>query len=142
MDKNLTVESNRSENFSLTRAALFGTESTFSLIGNLLVVFLFINHSHLLSNPHNRCILSLAITDILTSISVLLTPRLGSGEMVYDLKAQNYLTRELYCRILWNNFLPFALGVTSFYTCVVLSFERWLAVRRSLFYKADLRFVI
>ena len=136
MDENTTIGPKRLENFSLTRAVLFGTESTFSLTVNLLVVFLFIFRRNLLSNPHNRCILSLAITDILTSISVLLSPRLVLGEQVYDLKSHDYLTRELYCRILWNNFLPFALGVTSVYTSVVLSFERWLAVRRSLFYKS------
>ena len=136
MDQNITVGSNRSENFSLTRAVLFSTQSTFSLIGNLLVVFLFICRRRLLRNPHNRCILSLAITDTLTSFSVLLAPRLVFGEKVYDLRAHSYLTREVYCRILWNNLLPFALGVASVYTSVVLSFERWLAVRRSFFYKS------
>ena len=136
MDENTTIGSKRLENFSLTRVVLFATESTFSLVVNLLVVFLFIFRRNLLSNPHNRCILSLAITDILTSISVLLTPRLFWGEKVYDVKSHDYFTRELYCRILWNNFLPFALGVTSVYTFVVLSFERWLSVRRSLFYKS------
>ncbi len=139
MDKNITIGSNGSQGvrYSLTtRAILYSTEACFSLMANLLVVFLFICRRHLLCNPHNRCILSLAITDILTSVSVLLSPRFVLGENFYDFNGHNYLSRELYCRILWNNCLPFALGVASLYTSVVLSFERWLAVRRSIFYKS------
>jgi hypothetical protein len=138
MEKNITHVSNGSgslRNPLTTGAILFSTQVSFSLMANFLVVFLFACRRHLLCNPHNRCILSLAITDILTSISVFASPNFVLGENVYHPKGNNYLTRELYCRILWSNFLPFALGVTSLYTSVVLSFERWLAVRRSIFYK-------
>ncbi|CAB4016510.1 histamine H2 receptor-like, partial [Paramuricea clavata] len=138
MEENITRVSNGSGSLCnplTTGAILFSTQVSFSLMANFLVVFLFACRRHLLCNPHNRCILSLSITDILTSISVFTSPNFVLGENVYHPKGHNYLTRELYCRILWSNFLPFALGVTSLYTSVVLSFERWLAVRRSIFYK-------
>ena len=139
MSANITVVSNGSGSLrhpSSNGAILYSAQASVSLMANLLVVFLFTCRKHLLSNPHYRCILSLAITDILTSVSVLFSPRLTLGEKFYNPKAHNYFTREFYCRILWNNFLPFALGVTSLYTSLVLSFERWLAVRRSIFYKS------
>lgn len=116
-------------------AILFGGQATFSIGANLLVVFLFTCRKQLLSKPHNSCILSLAITDILTSISVLTSPNFVLGEKFYNPKGHSYLTRELYCRFLWSSWLPFALGVTSLYTSVVLSFERWLLVRRQIFYR-------
>ena len=114
---------------------LYGIQGSFSLIVNLLVVLLFICRRKLLSNPHNRCILSLSVIDILTWISIFTSPTILISEHMYKPKGHSCLTREFYCRILWNKFLPFAFGLTSFYTSVVLSFERWLAVRRSIFYK-------
>jgi hypothetical protein len=139
MEKNQTNLSNgsRSSSHSLTvSAVLYGSQASFSLMANLLVVFLFVCRRHLLYNPHNRCILSLAIADVFTSISVLTNPGFVVGEEIYNPKGHNYLIRELYCRVVQNKFLPFALGVTSVYTSVVLAFERWLAVRRSIFYKS------
>ena len=120
-----------------TASIVYGIQASFSFIANLLVVVLFTCRKRLLSIPHNRCILSLAITDILTSISVLLSFILD--EQAYDPESHNYLTREFYCRVIWSKFLPFALGVTSLYISVVLSLERWLAVRRSIFYKSRFR---
>ena len=95
---------------------------------------LFACRRNLLSTPHNRCILSLAVTDILTSISVILSVILDD-HAVYVPKVRSYLARDFYCRIIWSNYLAFALGGTSLNTSVVLSFERWLAVKRSIFYK-------
>ena len=119
-----------------TGAILYASQACFSLMANLLVVCLFTCRRRLLCNPHHRCILSLATTDVLTSISVLTSPGFVLGEKVYNPKGHSYLARELYCRVLVNKFLPFPLGNTSVYTSVVLSFERWLAVRRSIFYKS------
>ena len=136
--QNRTGVQNGSTNFHhplVVSVILFSIQATLSLMANFLVVFLFTYHRQLLRNPHNRCILSLAITDILTSISVLASPNYILGEKFYNPNAHDQLTREFYCRVLWSNWLPFALGVTSLYTSVVLSFERWLAVRRSIFYK-------
>lgn len=115
---------------------LFGAEAALSFLANSMVAILFICRRRLLRNPHNRCILSLAITDILTSFSVFISPGFVLGENVYDPKGHNYETRELYCRILWNVYLPYSFGVISLYTSAVLAFERWLAVRRSILYKS------
>lgn len=116
---------------------IFSIQASFSLIANLLVVVLFIHRTNMLRNPHYCCILSLAITDILTSISVLTSPiSYGFGEKFYSAKEYGYVAREVYCRLLWSSSLPFTLGVASLYISTVLSFERWLAVRRCIFYKS------
>ena len=132
MAGNITVQYNGSNAASI----LFGIEACFSLMANLLVVFLFTFRRRLLSKPHNRCILSLAITDILTSTSVIFNPHFVMGEKFFKTESMNSTAREVFCRIIWNNFLPFFLGIASLYTSVALSLERWLAVRRSIFYKS------
>lgn len=74
MEKHINLVENGSRNANdplLVGSVIFGTQASFCLIANLLVVFLFVCCRHLLTNPHYRCILSLAITDIFTSISVL-----------------------------------------------------------------------
>lgn len=138
MDGNMTKSLNGSENLVYPQVAssvIFSIISSLAVIANLLVVILFTCRRHLLRNPHNRCILSLAITDILTGISLMFCPRLTIGEAFYNPSAMSFAAQEFYCRFLWNNFLPFAFGVASVYISVVFSFERWLAVRRSIFYK-------
>ena len=135
---NITAGSNVSSSFGsppLVGTILYSTISSLSLILNIFVVFLLIRSNRLLRNPHNRCILSLATTDIIASISVLTNPDFVLGESFYNTRRHNPVTRELYCRVIWNKYLTYALTVTSVYTSVVLSFERWLAVRRSVFYK-------
>ena len=140
MEGNITVAYNGSNHdYVMAARVLYGIEACFSLMANLLVVFLFTCRRHLLSNPHNRCILSLAITDILTSTFVLFNPNLVIDEKFFKTESMNSIARELFCHIMWNNFLPFFLGVASLYTSVLLSFERWLAVRRSIFYKSRFR---
>ena len=64
--------------------------------------------------PHlHRCILSLATAYILASISVLTNPDFASGESLHNTKGHNFVIREIYCRIIWNKYLPYSLAVTS-----------------------------
>ena len=138
MDGNITKSFNRSENLVYPQVAssvIFSIQASLAVIANILVVFLFTCRRHLLCNPHSRCILSLAITDVLTGISLVFCPRLTTGEAFYNPSALSFIAQDVYCRILWSNFLPFAFGIASVYISVVFSFERWLAVRRSIFYK-------
>ena len=138
MDGNTILKSNGSSTFDnplLVGVVLYSTTASLSLILNLFVVFLFIRRNRLLCNPHNRCILNLSMTDILVSISILTSPDFVFGEAFFNTKQHSNVTRELYCRVLWNKCLTYMFAVTSLYTSVVLSFERWLAVKHSVFYK-------
>ena len=113
----------------------YSVTASIALVGNLCVVYMFARRRKLLEKSHNICILNLALTDIFTALSILSNPRMVLDETFYQVSSQNYLTRELYCRIIWSKCLPFSLGITSLYIYVVLSLERWLAVRKSFSYK-------
>ena len=113
----------------------YSVTASIALVGNLCVVYMFARRRKLLKKSHNRCILNLALTDIFTALSVLSNPGMVLDETFYQVSSQSYLTRELYCRIIWSKCLPFSLGITSLYICVIISLERWLAVRKSFFYK-------
>ena len=113
---------------------IFSLTACLALIGNILVLLLFFRFPTWLKRAHNQCILSLAVTDILTAISLLVVPKFVQDADSYQVPS-NYVARETYCRIVWSHFIPFSLGITSVYTCLVMAIERWFAVLRPLQYK-------
>ena len=63
----------------------------------------------------------------LTGITILITPSL-----ILPANLVNYpqgFAGEIYCRVLFSQFLLFFLGVVSVYTVMFLSTERWLTVQ-------------
>ncbi|CAB3999505.1 allatostatin-A receptor-like [Paramuricea clavata] len=113
---------------------IFSLTATLALIGNLMVLVLFARFPKWLKKKHCQCILNLAVTDILTAISLLVVPKFVQDPDAYTVPL-GYSSREFYCRIVWSHFIPFSLGITSVYTCLVLAIERWFAVIRPVFYK-------
>lgn len=113
----------------------FSITGSAALVENLFVVYLFIRRPQWLSQPHNRCILSLAIIDILTALSVFFASKFIVDDSFYQVSSQSFITRELYCWVIWSQFFPYTFVVTSLYICLVLALERWLAVKKSFFYK-------
>lgn len=111
--------------------------SIVALVGNLLVVFLFIRNRSWLKKAHSNLILALAVTDILTAVCILVVPLFIHEADVFPVP-QSPIARELYCRVVWSHYLVFSLGVTSVYICVFLAIERWLAIGKPLFYKQHL----
>ena len=108
--------------------------ATLAFSGNLLVVFLFIRNRGWLKKAHSILILMLAITDILTAVCILCVPPFIHESDVYTVPESEFL-RELYCRVVWSHYILFSLGVTSVYLCLSLAIERWLAIKKPLFYK-------
>lgn len=113
---------------------IFSLTATLALIGNFLVLLVFVHFPSLLKKKHYQCILNLAVADILTAISLLVVPKFVQEEDVYPVPLQ-YFSREFYCRIIWSHFISFSLGITSLYICLVLAVERWLAVFRPVTYR-------
>lgn len=113
---------------------IFPVTACLALIGNILVLMLFVRFPSWLKKAHNQCILSLAITDVLTAISLLVVPKFLQDSDAYPIPS-NFIARETFCRIVWSHFIPFSLGITSVYTCLALAIERWFAVVRPLQYK-------
>ncbi|XP_046845528.1 somatostatin receptor type 2-like [Xenia sp. Carnegie-2017] len=49
------------------------------------------------------------------------------------IQPRNAIKRILYCNLLWSHYILFSFGITSIYTCLVLTIERWIAVSRPLY---------
>lgn len=129
---NLSTYTNKSrhawseEQSDITRGMFFFA-AALSFIGNLLVLILFVLNRKWLRQTYGRFILALAVVDILTAAFLFAVPvaiheerrtRVPSGD----------LARHMYCRLVWSHYIIFSFGVTSVYTCLVLTIERWIAV--------------
>lgn len=105
-----------------------------SLIGNILVVLLFIKRRKWLKKAHSCLILALAIQDVLLAIGLLILPSFVQSSNAYDVPS-NQILRSIYCSLLWSQYFPFALGITSIYTCLMLTIDRWFAVLKPMSYR-------
>ena len=107
--------------FPIQQAAYY-VISAVAFIGNTLVILVFVLDKKLLKKSYKNLILSLAIADVLTAISLI-----TNVAFVLD-NAIHPILGELFCRLIWNRFLPYQLVIFSLYICLVLSVERWFAV--------------
>ena len=105
-----------------------------ALVGNMLTVVLFIKKSKWLKKAHGCLIFALSIQDILTAICLLSLPSFVLDHDAYPLPSSP-IARDIFCSLVWSQYFPFALGVTSVYTCLVLTIERWFAVVKPLYYR-------
>ena len=118
----------------IVSAAVFGIISSVTLIGNTLVVVLFIKRRQWLNKAHACLLLALAVQDILTAGSLFVLPGFVLPADVYDLPVNPKLG-QLFCTIVWSWYAPFALSIVSIYTCLMLAVDRFLAVWKPLSYK-------
>ena len=103
-----------------------------SFVGNLLVLVLFLRNTKWLQRTYGRLVFALAVVDLLTAVFLFVTPLAVHNEerMRRPTKA---IAREMYCRLLWSHYILFSFGITSIYTCLVLTTERWVAVAKPLY---------
>jgi hypothetical protein len=64
-----------SDNTRTVTKVIFSLTATLALIGNLMVLVLLVRFPKWLKKKHYQCILNLAITDILTAVSLLVVPK-------------------------------------------------------------------
>jgi hypothetical protein len=114
---------------------ILGIIATIAFLGNMLTVLLFLRKSTWLKKTYNCLILALAIQDILLAICLVALPGFILEYDYYTVPVENEISRLVFCKILWSQFIPFALGIASVYSCLMLTFDRWLAVVRPLSYK-------
>ena len=111
---------------------LFIFIAVLSFVGNLLVLVLFLRNKKWLQRTYGRLVFALAVVDLLTAVFLFATPL-----AVHDEKRMRNpsttIAREMYCRLLWSHYILFSFGVTSIYTCLVLTTERWIAVAKPLY---------
>ena len=115
---------------------LFSLIASLALVENSLTLLVFLRHKNWLKKPHNQCILNLVIVDILTAISLFVSPKFVLEPDAYSVPAGS-LAREIYCRFIWSHFIPFSLGITSVYTCLAIAIERWFVVVRHVNYRNE-----
>ena len=108
--------------------------SIIAFFGNSLTVLLYVKKSVWLKKTYNRLILSLAIQDILQAIFIVILPGYVLHENAYKLPS-NGISRWIFCKLFWSQFFIFAFGIASVYTCLMLTFDRWLAVVMPLSFK-------
>ena len=105
-----------------------------SFLGNSVTVLLFIKKLTWLKKTYNCLIFALAIQDILLAICIVILPGYIVHEDVYTLPSDG-ISRWIFCKLFWSEFFIFALGIASVYTCLMLTFDRWLAVVMPLYFK-------
>ena len=108
--------------------------ATIAIIGNTLVILVFIQDKKLLKKSYNMLILSLAIADVLTAIILITNPAFVLGDAFpYP---TNPILSEIFCRVIWSRTFLFQLVVFSAYICLALATERWYAVIKPLKYNS------
>ena len=106
--------------------------ASIALVGNTLVILVFIQDRKLLRKSYNILILSLAVADVLTAISLITNPAFVLGDAFpYP---TNPILGDIFCRVIWSRTFLFQLVVFSGYICLALVTERWYAVMRPLKY--------
>lgn len=115
-------------------SVLLAVISVIALIGNALVVFLIMKKRDWLKKVHSCLLLTLAVQDILTAIGLFVLPGFVQSSKIYDLP-QNDVLGQLFCSLIWSRYIPFALAITSVYTCLMLALDRWVAVFRPMSYR-------
>ena len=115
------------------------TQITYSVIaslaffGNMLVISIFWRDRNLLKKSYNMLILSLAIADVLTAITLITNPAFVLGESFpYP---TSHILGDIFCRAIWSRGFLFQLVVFSAYICLALTTERWYAVINPVRYK-------
>ena len=121
--------SNEEENFL---RVCFSVIVVFTIVGSLMVCTVNMKNKDMLRSPYNVNLFHLAITDLLVSTAILLTP----GFIFQEIPFAPVLGGEIFCRVISSHFLTFSTATTSVYITVALAIERWYAVARPLEYRA------
>ena len=100
--------------------------ATLAMIGNTLVIIVFVWDKKLLKKSYNMLILSLALSDVLTAIMLITNPAFVLGDAFpYP---TNHVLGDIFCRVIWSRAFLFQLVVFSAYICMALATERWYAI--------------
>ena len=109
--------------------------ATIAFLGNMLVISIFWRDRKLLKKSYNMLILSLAIADVLTAITLITNPGYVFGDTFPYPTTSNHVLGEIFCRAIWSHGFLFQLVVFSAYICLALTTERWYAVINPARYK-------
>ena len=110
---------------------LYSTISATALLGNSLVIWVIVKQRKVcFTRPFDVLVFNLAVSDALAAVFIIFS------RFVYVPPIPSIHTAAyLYCTLLWGGYILFALGYISIYTCLVLTFERWMAVVKPQAYR-------
>ena len=98
-----------------------------ALLGNTLVILVFIFDKKQLKKSYNKLILSLAIADVLTAVSLITNPAFVlCNSFPYP---SGPVLGELCCRLIWSQVILFQLVVFSVYICLLSADGRAMVCR-------------
>jgi len=104
----------------------YSTICTIAIVGNSLVILVFVWDKKLLKKSYNLLILFLAIADVLTATLLITNPAFVLGDAFpYP---TNPVLGEIFCRVIWSRAFIFQLVVCSVYLSLALTAERWFAI--------------
>lgn len=112
----------------------FGIVAAIAIVGNIILMILFARKHNWLKKVHTCLLLSLAIQDIMTAITLLVLPGFVLPIDVFE-PPKSPIMRDLFCTLVWSWFVPFALSIVSIYTCLMLAIDRCFAVWKPFTYK-------
>ncbi|KAL9950275.1 hypothetical protein ACROYT_G042752 [Oculina patagonica] len=115
---------------------VFGFIGSLAIINNTLLLVVIIQNRSMLKTPYNTLVLSLAITDLISGIGILVTPVYVIGSDSVTVPPGGF--GQFFCRMIFSQYLVFTLGIVSVYTVTCMAMDRWLAVARPTKYKTIL----
>ncbi|KAK3755624.1 hypothetical protein QZH41_017610 [Actinostola sp. cb2023] len=87
----------------------------------------------MLNTACNVLLFSLAVTDMLTGLSLFFTPNYIIGPNAFSIPEG--IAGDMFCRLIYSQCIVFTLGIVSVYTLTCMAVERWYAVSRPHKYK-------
>ncbi|EDO48387.1 predicted protein [Nematostella vectensis] len=111
----------------------YGIISILSVLGNTLVMLVFLNQRNRFNKSYNIMIFGLAVTDCMAGIVMFISPKFVFDPPLFE--PTNIPGLIAYCHMLWIRMIVFLLGFASTYICLLLAFDRWVAVVRPTRYK-------
>ena len=112
---------------------IYGVISATFIVGNVAILSLYFKNrsstNFSLKKPHNIFLVSLAITDFFTGVTLI-----PSKYLIFP-PVPRSTTALAFCQSIWNSWLVFTCAQMSTMTCVMLAFERWLATVKPFFFR-------
>lgn len=112
---------------------IFWVIAVVSFTSNSLFCIVLLRKRSMLRKAHNILLFSLAVVDMLTGVFLVATPGYAISKSDYPVPLG--LRGEIFCRLLANRYLLFAMGKVSILLVAYLAVERWYCVFRPIRYR-------
>ena len=118
------------ENLSVaTKQAVYWAVATIALVGNLFFCTSLLKQRRtIFRKPYTIIVFSLALTDIITSILLFISPRFVFQDTFPQ--PSSMVGLRFFCVLIWGRTPLFCFALVSMYLTILLTVDRWFAVVR------------